>query len=129
MLERVNIKLSTIVVTRGYLISLLEAWKEDKITAADVYETAEQLYFADDTKVLDWENGEDYSVTMEILQYLESLDINFITQEDIEPAIEFLRTEIGHYREGDRKWGKYTSSINYEERMEKLKGHYPYISD
>jgi glutaredoxin 2 len=124
----VNAQLSTIVVTRDYLISLLEAWKENKITTADVYETADQLYSADSLKILDWENGEDYSVTMDMLSYLEMMDINFIIQEDIDPAIEFLRTEIGNYKEGSKKWYEYKSTINYEERMEKLKGQYPYIS-
>ena len=124
----VKAQLSTLVVTRGYLISLLEAWKENKITAADVYETADQLFSSNELKLLDWENGEDYSVTMEILSYLEMMDINFITQEDIDPAIEFLQTKIGYYKEGSEKWGAYKATINYEERMKKLKGHYPYVS-
>ena len=124
----VQTQLSTIVVTRGCLISLLEAWKENKITAADVYETAEQLFSAGEKKILDWENGEDYSVTIEMLHYLEMMDINFITQEDIDPAIEFLQTKIGCYKEGSEKWDAYKATINHEERVERLKGQYPYIS-
>ena len=115
-------------MTRGYLISLLEAWKENKITAADVYETADQLFSADELKILDWENGEEESVTMDMLRYLELMDIDFITQEDIDPAIEFLQTEIGHYKEGSEKWSAYKATINHEERVERLKGHYPYVS-
>ncbi|MCC8399176.1 MAG: hypothetical protein LF885_03105 [Rickettsia endosymbiont of Culicoides impunctatus] len=120
--------LEFVVVTREYLLSLLDAWQQNKITAAELYETANQLYDADNTKVLDWENGDGFSVTMEVLQYLESLNMNFIVQEDIEPCKEFLQTKMGHYKEGTKKWQQYTSSINYEERMKQLKGQYPYIS-
>nr|WP_253307538.1 hypothetical protein [Rickettsia endosymbiont of Ceutorhynchus assimilis] len=117
-----------VVVTREYLVSLLRAWQQNKITTEEIYETANYLYDCDILKVLDLENGDDFSVATEALQYLESLNINFITQEDIEPAIEFLNTPIGKYLEGDKKWEQYTSSINYEERMKKLKGQSPYIS-
>ncbi|XVN40871.1 MAG: hypothetical protein RCO49_09120 [Rickettsia endosymbiont of Argas persicus] len=41
-----------------------------------------------------------FQTTIEVLQYLESLDINFITQEDIDPAIEFLNTPIGRVDKG-----------------------------
>ncbi|WP_342269868.1 hypothetical protein [Rickettsia endosymbiont of Orchestes rusci] len=111
-----------VVVTREYLVSLLRAWQQNKITTEEIYETANYLYDCDILKVLDLENGDDFSVATEALQYLESLNINFITQEDIEPAIEFK------YLEGDKKWEQYTSSINYEERMKKLKGQSPYLS-
>lgn len=122
--------LQFVVVTREYLLSLLDAWQQNKITIIELYQTAEQLYFADTKKVLDWEGeGEDEaSVTSEVLEYLESLDVNFIVQEDIDPCKEFLRTPIGHFDKGWEKWVQYTYSINYEERMKQLKGQYPYIS-
>ncbi|KJV81037.1 MAG: hypothetical protein RCG16_00785 [Rickettsia hoogstraalii] len=98
------------------------------ILALQIYETANYLYDCRELKVLDLEDEESYSATIEVLQYLESLNINFIIQEDIDPAIEFLNTPIGKYLEGDKKWQQYTSSINYDECMKKLRGKHPYIS-
>lgn len=115
----------TIVVTREYLLSLLDAWQQNKITTAEIYETAKNL--KPYAEVLDWENGEDFSVTMEVLDDFDSLNMNFITQDDIEAYKEFLHTPLGSYEQGDKKLKQYISSINREERMKKLSGHYPYI--
>jgi hypothetical protein len=120
-----------LIVTREYLISLLDAWKENKITAVDLYETANKLYYGSiETKLIDWEidDGSEESVTNIVLEYLESLDINVITQDDIEPCKEFLRTPIGKLDEGYKKWRKYIETINHEERMSRLRGTAPDIS-
>lgn len=116
-----------IVVTRESLISLLQAWKEDKITAADVYETAKRLCLPQQLKVLDLEGPKISSVTRDILGHLKLLNANLITREDIEPAIEFLRTPLGQYEEGYKRWQRYKGSIDYEDRAERLKGQAPYL--
>lgn len=108
---------------------MLRAWQNNKITTLDLYSTALQLRAVDDKKLLDWDNNEECSVTMEIIAYLDCLDMDFITQEDVEPAIEFLETRINNFDEGLKKWQQYTSSIDYEERVRRLNGVYPYIYD
>lgn len=115
-----------IIVTREYLISLLQAWKEGKITASEISSTASKLLW--DIKVLDEENGDDYSVTAEVVDLLDSLDVNLITEEDIDAYIEFLHTPIGEYEQGCHKlWEKHKSKINYKERKERLKNVEPYL--
>ena len=81
MVERTIVvnKLSTLVITREYFISLLRAWHKNQISAMDIYSTASQLWAVEDMILLDWEGNEEVSVTMEILNYLESLNIDLIT--------------------------------------------------
>lgn len=123
------------IVTREYLISLLQAWQQDKITTAEFYETIE-IIFGGNTKFLDWENDGNSvtpelipseSVTSEVIAYSEMLDLDFITQEDIDPAIEFLNTPIGKIEEGMKKWEQYKPKTSIEERIKKFNGQYPYI--
>lgn len=71
---------------------------------------------------MDWENGEADSVTHDIIAYCEILDLDFITQEDIDPAIEFLNTPIGKIEEGMKKWEQYKPKTSLEERIKKLNG-------
>lgn len=128
----VNKRSTFLVITREYIISLLRAWQKNEITTADFYLTVEQLYHIDDAKYLDEEGEEEHltnSATSEMLGYLEMLDMDFITQEDVNPAIEFLQTKVGNFEEGMRKWEKYRHSINHEERIIRLNGQYPYIYD
>ena len=125
---------ANIIITREYLISLLKAWQQDKITTAEFYNTIVTIH-ASDTEYLDWENeGKSVtsehipseSVTSEIIAYFEMLDLDFIIQEDIDPAIEFLNTPIGKIEEGMEKWQQYKPRTSFEEREKKFKGHYPY---
>lgn len=109
------------VVTREYLISLLQAWQQDKITTTEFYETIE-IIFGGNTKFLDWENEEEDSVTRDIMAYFEMLDLDFITQEDIDPAIEFLNTPIGKIEESMKKWEQYKPKTSIEERIKKFNG-------
>lgn len=89
-------------------------------------ESASLLY--DDGEALDWENGDNFSITMEVLQKFESLDINLLTVDDVDAYIELLRTPIGKYKEGQKKMDKYyVESFDIEERKQRLKGIKPYI--
>jgi len=113
------------VVTREFLVSLLQAWKEDKINANDVMTTTSLVF--GDTIALDWEDNEGLSVTMEVLDLLESLDINLITKDDIDAYIKFLHTPIGEYEKGAKKlWQEHEIKINREERKKQLKNVEPY---
>lgn len=126
--EAVVHELTTVVITREYIISLLRAWRQNEITTIDLYSTVSNLWGLD-AKLLDEEGEGEYSATWEVIAYLDCLDMDFITQEDIEPAIEFLHTPIGHLDEGRKKWEKYKHLINIEERIKKLNGQFPYIYD
>lgn len=114
------------IVTREYLISILKAQKEDKITANDVICTASWIQGG--IEVLDWEDNESLSVTSEVVDDLDSLAIILITKDDIEAYIEFLKTPIGEFEKGSRKLWEYNTTINREERKKNLKDIVPYSS-
>jgi hypothetical protein len=116
----------SLIITREYLISLLYSWKNNKINAEDIYNTANILFNHNDIKFLDWEFDNQYSVSLEVLKYLESLDLNLVIQQDINYFIEFLNTKIGDFNSGYKIWDEYLKSINYETRKKMLKDIYPY---
>ena len=91
-----------------------------------VYETANDL-MSKGYSFIDQENDGNDSVTNEVLAYLESIDMNLVTQEDIPACFEFLDTAPGRFQEGYRKWDNYLESINYEKRKKMLKGIEPYL--
>ncbi|MGX6960938.1 MAG: hypothetical protein ACIPMY_07075 [Rickettsia endosymbiont of Pentastiridius leporinus] len=135
VIQKVNANGMSLIVTREYLISLLRAWQGNKITTAKFYETIEQIH-GSDTEFLDWENDgkpvtHEYipseSATSEIIAYFEMLDLDFITQEAIEPAIEFLNTPIGKFEDGVKKWYQFEHQTSLDKRIAKLNGQYPYI--
>lgn len=121
------------VITREYMISILEAWKNDQISVIDVYDTITELYNLEDELYIDWEleggddNGNNNSITKEVLCALENLDMNFIIQDDIDHYVELLKTPKGKFIEGMQKLGKYKATIDYKKRERLLLGIYPYI--
>ena len=118
-----------IIMTREYLISLLEAWRNDLITAKQLYECIEILHDKGDILLDeegDIENNKEESVCREVLGYLIMMDMNYTWKDDIDAYIEFLKTPIGQFKEGLKKLDEYEESINREERMKKLRGIEPY---
>ena len=116
----------SLIITREYLISLLYLWKDNKINAKDLYDTANILFNYNNIKFLDWEFDNQHSVSLEVLTYLESLDLNLVIQQDIDYFIKFLNTKIGDFNNGYKIWDEYLKSINYETRKKVLKDIYPY---
>ncbi|PCJ28918.1 MAG: hypothetical protein COA94_03365 [Rickettsiales bacterium] len=125
-----NSSTETFVITREYLISLLEAWKKDQITAEDIYNTTNGLFNSKFDSFIDWEQkgmlGSKVSLTQEVACALKAMDKNLITKDDIDVYLEFLHTPIGSYSEGAAKFEKYKSKINYAEREAKLSDISPY---
>jgi len=120
-------------MTREYLISLLEAWRNDLITAKQLYECINGLYPGEASGIYLDEEGEEYddgdkedSVCNEVLANLDMMDMNYDWKDDIDAYIEFLKTPIGQFKEGAKKFYDYKKSINIEERMKKLRGIEPY---
>jgi hypothetical protein len=112
-------------MTREYLISLLEAWRNDLITAKQLYECIETLY--DESKIcLDEENEEEESVCREVIGNLNMMDMDYTWKDDIDAYIEFLKTPIGQFKEGAKKFYDYTDSVDIKERMKELRGIEPY---
>ncbi len=107
------------MIGREDLIQVLQHWRDGVLTAKQVHEWAEAR--AGSVEVGDWEDGESNSVTNEVLFALDMLDINLMLQEDIPSYLKFLRTPIGHFSEGYRKWQDALDQIDYPSRQEFLR--------
>jgi hypothetical protein len=118
-----------IIMTREYLISLLEAWRKDLITAKQLHECIETFHGEVDIYLDeegDKEKCEDESVCNEVLGNLEMMDMDYDWKDDIDAYIEFLKTPIGQFKEGAQKFYDYKKTINIEERIKKLWNIPPY---
>jgi hypothetical protein len=113
------------IVTREYLTSLLEAWRNDRITAKQLHDCIGSLY-EERSVFLDEEGEEENSVCCEVIASLEMMDIDYTCKDDIDAYIEFLKTPIGQFKEGVKNFYSYTDSVDREERMKKLYNIAPY---
>ncbi len=120
------------IMTREYLMSLLEAWRNDLITAKQLHECINSLYPGKVAIFLDKE-GKEYedgdkedSVCREVLGNLDMMDMDYDWKDDIDAYIEFLKTPIGQFEEGAKKFYDYKKSIDIEERRKKLRNIEPY---
>ena len=66
-------------------------------------------------------------IPLEVISWLELLNHELITPEDV-PAIQaFLRTPLGDELQGWARWREYWDTLDYERRREELKAN-PYYS-
>ncbi|MBL6990994.1 MAG: hypothetical protein ISR65_14510 [Bacteriovoracaceae bacterium] len=61
------------------------------------------------------------SVAKEVLQHLESLNMNLVTTEDIPLMLYFLNVPNGHFAEGRARWDNDREKIDYSSRKKTLK--------
>jgi hypothetical protein len=116
-------------MSREYLISLLEAWRNDKITAKELHECVDHLHGEVDIYLDEEGNKNEYkeeSVCREVLGNLDMMDMDYDWKDDIDAYIEFLKTPIGQFEEGAKKFYDYKKSIDIEERRKKLRNIEPY---
>ena len=111
------------VVSRGEVIDVLQKWLKGEVDEEELYRWAGSRYSVSDYDVEDRE--EDDSITNEVLGHLDMMDMNLVVKEDIPAMIEFLNTPKGKFNEGYSQWARYTKSINYKQRKEKLR-HNPF---
>lgn len=108
-------------ITREEAIQVLKNWQSHQLSAIDVFEWGNKLYLNEDIDYEDWEGDEPNSVTNEILAQLDSIDMNLIAIEDIPEMIKFLKTPVGNFEKGYKKWCDYIYSIDLLKRKKELK--------
>jgi hypothetical protein len=75
------------LVTREQVREHLLAWQSGELTAAQVHQWAESIYFPGATDFDDWDAlADDSSVANEVMQLLDALDINLLTR-DVVPVM------------------------------------------
>jgi hypothetical protein len=90
-------------------------WQNDEITKEEIQEWAEEIRFEADL------NEEEEFVGIEVISYLEFINIDKTTKEDIPYVLEYIDNAKRYEDEAYRKWYKYRESINYQKRAEELK--------
>lgn len=110
-------------ITRDEIKKALFDWQNSKINDVELYAWANKKY---DEAMLDKSDFEDYegddnSVSMEVLHCLECMNMNLVIEEDIPALIEFLETPVGSYKIGLEKWENYNKRIDYAKRKKELK--------
>lgn len=106
-------------IERSVLLELLEQWQTEAIDEREVHEQAEALL----------EQLEEYptypehdpkSIPMEVLLYLDVLNHQLITPEDIPAMHAFLHTPLGNESQGWAVWRSYWDNLNLECRRQAL---------
>lgn len=108
-----------VVCTREKIFDMLSRWGTGEISTQEIFNWANSLYLSDECTYDDWEG--DNSVSNEVLSYLDTLDMNLITQEDIPALTALLNSSIGCFKVGLANWQKYIKSIDYIARKRSLK--------
>ena len=80
-------------VTREEVAQKLSEWASGRTSSAEVHGWASALFLSEDVDFADWEGDED-SVTKEVLGALDLLDMNLVTPQDVPALLAFLGTHL-----------------------------------
>jgi hypothetical protein len=101
-------------------------WARGELDERSVHEEAEALY--EQLEPLPEYPPEDArSIPIEVLSHLEILNHQLIVREDIPAILDFLETHPGKELEAWSQWEAYWNTLDYDERMERLRDN-PYYS-
>lgn len=94
-------------------------WKDDKISTIEIQQWGEDKYMSGEMKNSQL-NEADHFIAIEVLQYLEFINMNLTIKDDIPYILIFM--DSGHlYKDACKDWYKYRDNINYKKRAEELK--------
>ncbi len=110
-------------IKRDDAIKMLTKWKNNELSELELYEWANEKYNNILLDKLDFNDYEDdnCSVMKEVLQYLESMNMNLIIKDDIPSLLDFLNSPNGEFKNSYAIWKKYNDAIDYLDRKKKLK--------
>jgi len=111
--------------TSGKMITLKKIkqkiidWRDGKISTIEIQQWGEDKYMSEEMKNSQL-NEVDHFIAIEVLQYLEFINMNLTIKEDIPYILIFI--DSGHlYKDACKNWYKYRDNINYKKRAEELK--------
>lgn len=108
-------------ISREDILHILKKWESNVIDVQDVYNWAYLKYLKEN---VDYNDCEGYnSVCLEVISYLDTLDLNLVTREDIPALIQFISTPIGEFKNGFNLWKDYINSIDITHRKHKLRNN------
>ena len=113
-------------ISRAQVLDKVKQWAAGAITAADMHLWATDLLLEEDLDYLDWECDHKFSVTREVLDELEMLDMNLVCSEDAPIFIEFLNAPTDGFEPAYIAFIGKLQAIDQEARKIKLKDVMPY---
>lgn len=105
---------------------LLQRWARGDLDERLVHEEAE-AHFEELEPLPAFPRDDSRSIPIEILSHLEVLNHQLIIPEDIPAILAFLDTHPGEELEAWQRWESYWNSVDYNERIERLRDN-PYYS-
>jgi hypothetical protein len=112
-----------LMITRKEIADVLLRWQAGLLTAQQVHEWAEELYFPGCLDFDDEEGGEcgdDNSVANEVMSALDKLDMDLMLVEDVPIYLEFLETPPGQFLTGYQKCEQTLAQIDRRRRQRDL---------
>jgi hypothetical protein len=109
-------------LARLSLQRLLDRWEVGEITERQVHEQAEAWWDAQEWPILP--ETDPRSIQLEVLSVLDSLNVQWVTKEDIPAIRHFLRTPVGGESVGWKTWRRYWDGVDFEKRKTELAGTY-----
>jgi hypothetical protein len=113
------------IITREEVAHKLREWADGRVCSEEVFRWANALYLSDDVDYTDCEGDED-SVTNEVLGVLDMLDMNLVLPEDVPIYLEFLSTPAGKFQTGYAEFRRRIDEIDHESRSRRLRDVPPY---
>ena len=112
-------------ISRRQLLDLVDNWAEGNLSEIQVHEIAEEIWGKED-----WPNypeDDPRSIALGVVSYLEVLNYQLVTEEDIPIIVDFLNTPKGKEKNGWVNWRRYWERLDLETRKQELKNN-PYYS-
>src|SRR6478672_8912374 len=106
--------LKAVGIARSTLLRLLARWEAGELTERQVHEKAETWWEAEEWPVL--LETDPRSMQIEVLSVLDSLNVQWVTKQDIPAIRRFLRTPVGEETAGWRAWKRYWDGVDFDKR-------------
>ena len=90
-------------------------WQDDTITKEELQGWGEDIRFEANL------SEEEEFIGIEVIAYLEFININLTTKEDIPYVLNYLDTAKPYKDEAYNKWNRYLKGIDYKKRAKELK--------
>lgn len=107
------------IITRDDIINILKKWQNKEIDEIFVKNWASKILENKQVEITDWDK-DDNSVTNEVLNYLEMLDVNLIISDDITYILDFLNSAKDDFEKSVTIMNNYFNNIEYDDRKKLL---------
>ena len=113
------------MITLEQIKSKILEWSDNHITAEKLQQWGEEQYMSEELRSSNLQES-DHFIMIEVLQYLEFININLTTKDDIPFILKFI--DSGKlYKKAYTQWIHYTDNIDYTERANQLKNDPFYV--